>query len=31
MTFETIHKTVITMININDVLRELNVLSFKKS
>ena len=31
MTFETIYKTVITMIDINDVLRELNTLSFKKS
>ena len=31
MTFETIYKTVITMIDINDVLRELNALNFKKS
>ena len=31
MTFETAYKTVIVMTNINDVLRELNVLSFKKS
>ena len=31
MTFETIYKTVIIMININDVLRELNALSLKKN
>ena len=31
MTFEIVYKTVIVMTNINDVLRELNVLSFKKS
>ena len=31
MTFETIYKTVITIIDINDVLRELNILSFKKN
>ena len=31
MTFETIYKTVITMIDINNVLRKLNALSFKKS
>ena len=31
MTFETIYKIVITMIDINDILRELNALSFKKS
>ena len=31
MTFETIYKTVIIMIDINDVLRELNALSSKES
>ena len=31
MTFETVYKIVIVMTNINDVLRELNVLNFKKS
>ena len=31
MTFELIYKTIIIMIDINDVLRELNALSFKKS
>ena len=31
MTFETIYKIIIIMININDVLRELNALNFKKS
>ena len=31
MTFEIIYKIVIVMTNINDVLRELNVLNFKKS
>ena len=31
MTFEIVYKTVIVMTNINDVLRKLNVLSFKKS
>ena len=31
MTFETIYKTVITMTDINDVLRELNALNFKES
>ena len=31
MTFEIVYKIVIIMTNINDVLRELNVLSFKKS
>ena len=31
MTFETIYKTVIMMININNVLRELNALNFKKN
>ena len=31
MTFKIIYKIVIVMTNINDVLRELNVLSFKKS
>ena len=31
MTFKTIYKTVIIIIDINNVLRELNVLSFKKS
>ena len=31
MTFETIYKIVITMIDINNVLRELNALSFKES
>ena len=31
MTFETIYKTVIMMTDINDVLRKLNALSFKKS
>ena len=31
MTFEIVYKIVIVMININDVLRELNVLNFKKS
>ena len=31
MTFEIVYKTVIVMININNVLRKLNVLNFKKS
>ena len=31
MTFKTIYKTVIIIIDINDVLRELNALNFKKS
>ena len=31
MMFEIVYKTVIIMTNINDVLRELNVLNFKKS
>ena len=31
MTFEIVYKIVIIMTNINDVLRELNVLNFKKS
>ena len=31
MMFEIIYKIVIVMTNINDVLRELNVLNFKKS
>ena len=31
MTFEIVYKIVIIMTNINDVLRKLNVLSFKKS
>ena len=31
MTFETIYKTVIIITDINDVLRKLNALSFKKS
>ena len=31
MTFEIIYKIVIVMTNINDVLRKLNVLNFKKS
>ena len=31
MTFEIVYKIVIIMININDVLRKLNVLNFKKS
>ena len=31
MTFEIIYKTVIIITNINDVLRELNVLNFKKN
>ena len=31
MTFETIYKIVIMMTDINDILRELNALSFKKS
>ena len=31
MTFEIVYKTVIVMTNINDVLRKLNVLSFKKN
>ena len=31
MTFETIYKTIIIMTDINDVLRELNALNFKKS
>ena len=31
MTFEIIYKIVIVMTNINDVLRELNVLNFKKN
>ena len=31
MTFEIVHKTVIVMTNINDVLRKLNVLNFKKN
>ena len=31
MTFKIVYKTVIVMTNINDVLRELNALSFKKS
>ena len=31
MTFETVYKTVIVMTNINDVLRKLNVLNFKKN
>ena len=31
MTFETVYKIVIIMTNINNVLRELNVLSFKKN
>ena len=31
MTFEIVYKIVIVMTNINDVLRKLNVLNFKKS
>ena len=31
MTFETVYKIVIVMTNINNVLRKLNVLSFKES
>ena len=31
MIFETIYKTVIIIININNVLRELNVLNFKEN
>ena len=31
MTFEIVYKIIIVMININDVLRKLNVLNFKKS
>ena len=31
MTFEIIYKIIINMTNINDVLRELNVLNFKKN
>ena len=31
MTFETIYKTVISMTDINNILRELNALNFKKS
>ena len=31
MTFEIIYKIIIVMTNINDVLRKLNVLNFKKS
>ena len=31
MTFEIVYKTVIVITNINDVLRELNVLNFKKN
>ena len=31
MTFEIVYKIIIVMMNINDVLRELNVLNFKKS
>ena len=31
MTFEIVYKIVIVMMNINDILRELNVLNFKKS
>ena len=31
MTFKIVYKTVIVMTNINDVLRELNVLNFKKN
>ena len=31
MTFETVYKIVIIMTNINNILREFNVLNFKKN